>query len=606
MANNSLYFEYKMRSKLFNLLFNVFLGIAVYLGAELGRLQGIQNQPLSISVVWPSTGFSLAALLLFGVNAWPGIFFGNFVYNFSHLFVNSHEILIPLSSALLVSLGSLCQAFLGFFILRAFTTKGYFNTVKDIIIFLIPGGILTCMIASTVGVTALFFFYKTVTAENFFNTWLTFWIGDSMGVYIFTPLLVVWSISRKPSLEIGRYFWEGVSIVVGFAAVTFLSLSFPLAFLYIPLSVWTAYRFGMRGATLAIFLIAMVTIIRTSMGYGALYKYLMHDTILFLVIFLEIIVAITLIIAAFSNERAAALQQVQNYNIDLQQAVEMHMEQLKYMGNEIFIKKRLASLGLLTSGIAREIQIPLKRINIFIKDSINSLNELKILFALQKGAFEKDIASKFQNNLEVLENQISNIAKIETQVNRLAEIIEDQSVLTSPGLMKVKPVDIKTLLKNCLRKIMFEEAANDFPINLTEDYDKNAQMILALPEDLTHAFLYILNNSVLSMKKKKNLLGDNYIPQFRVMTNDRDDKIEVEIRDNGSGFTQQQQKTLFLSYTDNIPSKEGLGILEEKTRLPLIIAHDIITHIYHGEIKVSSKEGEYLKMTIHFPRENSS
>ncbi|HXF28889.1 MAG TPA: hypothetical protein VN457_03495, partial [Chlamydiales bacterium] len=74
---------------------NFFLAVIVFCNAEMGRQLGIQALPLHISVIWPATGFSLAALLLFGNQMWVGVFVGNFAYNFLHLFLTGTSFMSP-------------------------------------------------------------------------------------------------------------------------------------------------------------------------------------------------------------------------------------------------------------------------------------------------------------------------------------------------------------------------------------------------------------------------------------------------------------------------------------------------------------------------------
>ncbi len=130
----------KMQDALFRWLLNIFLALLIYVNCEIGRLLGDKSLPIAVSVVWPATGFSLAAILLFGFRTWPGIFLGNFIYNISHFYpMGSHiplqESINTILAASAVSMGSLTQAIVGGYIMQRFSTRGDFNTVKDIGIF---------------------------------------------------------------------------------------------------------------------------------------------------------------------------------------------------------------------------------------------------------------------------------------------------------------------------------------------------------------------------------------------------------------------------------------------------------------------------------------
>lgn len=604
----TLEYEERMKSPLFFSLVNLVLAFIIYYNAELGRLLGIQGLPLAISVVWPATGFSLASLLIFGINVWPGIFLGNFSYNMLHLYLNSYTYQKPFFTAFLISLGSLCQALLGNFIARRYCSSGYLYTVRDVFVFLLFAGLLTCLVSSTIGVISLYFFESMMTRAAFFYTWLTFWIGDSMGIFIFTPLLVVWSI-LKPIAELRKYIWEVVIMAAAFILVTYLTLvaNYPMLHLYIPLCMWAAYRFGMHGATVAVFLITLAVIMPASIGFGSYKEILVTSPLIILVSFIEIIVASSLIVAAIVNERELVWRQIQNHNVDLQHAFELREEEIKQKTDEIYVKEKLSSLGLLTSGIAKQVRVPLQRIGVFTKTTIDCLELIKKSFNSIKEQLNPELSSSLETYFGSMDNYLFNIAKYEAQAHRLASAIEEQSVLTSRTRILVKSININVLLNKCLVEATIEGTKRypDFAFTVIEKFDRNVKMILSLPEDLAHAFTHIINNAIDSMKEKKDKLGSSYSPMIEVGTVDLHDRLEIIIRDNGLGVHEKHLKDYFTSFLEEIDPEEAMHIAEENKRLGLTIAHDIIIHIYKGEILVNSKAGEYLQVTILLPKDTS-
>lgn len=281
---------------------NFLVAIIIYINAEAGRLLGLHELPLSISVVWPATGFALAAIILFGYGAWPGIFLGNFCYNALHLYLNGTSFFAPICTAALITLGSTLQAIFSGFIMRSFVAKDYFETVKSTVIFLIPAGILSCLIAPTIGVSALYF-YGALPRHLELHVWLTFWIGDTLGVYILTPILVVWS-AYKPKVSIKAYPWELFFMATAFVILSLISLTgnMPIAELFIPLVFWVAYRFRRHGVTIVLILFALMAIVPASVGHGSFVKNLVSDQLIVLVSFLEVVVATGLLIAALCEE----------------------------------------------------------------------------------------------------------------------------------------------------------------------------------------------------------------------------------------------------------------------------------------------------------------
>ncbi len=292
-------FSAKMQISTFRWYLNIILAGIIFCNAEAGRLLGIQTLPLHFSAVWPATGFSLAALLLFGSRAWPGVFVGNLLYNCVHLFLQHAGFIGPFVAALAISLGSLAQALLASAILRRYSSTGYFKTGKDVLLFLVWGGFLSCMIAPTVGVVT-FYLYGLLPAANVAVTWLTFWIGDVMGVYVIAPLLIVWAL-RKIAVSM-----DGQKLEIASMAFLYLFLSwlyyyvavYPAIYLFVPYAIWVSYRYGFRGATLALFFSSVTTIVITGFGHGSFVNVYPESALVALVMFLEIVLVTTALFMA--------------------------------------------------------------------------------------------------------------------------------------------------------------------------------------------------------------------------------------------------------------------------------------------------------------------
>lgn len=347
---NKARFEDMMQTATFRWVLNIFLAIIIFANCEVGRLIGSKGMPFAISVVWPATGFALAALLLFGYQALVGIFLGNFCYNFFHFSLSNQFFFEPFFAAIAISFGSLLQSFMSAFIMRRFSSVLYFGTVRDIFIFLIPAGILSCMIACSIDLTTLYF-YGLIPAELLFKGWLTFWVGDTLGLYILTPLLVVWA-TRKPQVLLSQYRVEACFMVLFFVIIGYLSLiqSYPVARLFIPFLFWVTYRFRMHGATLAIFIIVFVGIISASFSERSFVNAMVADQLINLVSFIEITVAVCLIFAAIINERDAALYLIKHDNEllyervtgDIKRAQELrkaHKQEFQKLNSELLISQ---------------------------------------------------------------------------------------------------------------------------------------------------------------------------------------------------------------------------------------------------------------------------
>ena len=141
---------------------------------------------------FPSAGLAVAAILLWGGRLLPGVFLGSFVLN---LWINLESGYPLLSIATLMALGiatgSLLQAAVGASLVRLYI--GFPNGLtdeKEIICFLTLAGPLACLVGATVGVAALLF-GGVITPDLFLFSWLTWWVGDVIGVVVMAPLLLI-------------------------------------------------------------------------------------------------------------------------------------------------------------------------------------------------------------------------------------------------------------------------------------------------------------------------------------------------------------------------------------------------------------------------------
>lgn len=209
------------------LLFRILIvGVGYYLTGALSLLLSLP--PGYATSFWPPAGISLAAILVFEVSVWPGILLGALAVNIIPQISNSTmswAIFIP---ALIPALGTTLQAVVGAKLIKRYV--GYPNLLNEensILKFLIFGGPVACTISATIAVTTLCWFGQIPWA-SFGFTWGTWWVGDSIGVMIIAPLLVV--LMSDPKDKFSR---KNLSILVP----SLLALAIAL-YIYVRVSHW--------------------------------------------------------------------------------------------------------------------------------------------------------------------------------------------------------------------------------------------------------------------------------------------------------------------------------------------------------------------------------
>ena len=170
------------------------LGIAAayYVTGRLGLLLAIP--PGYATPVWLPSGIALGAILIGGYRGWPGILLGSWLLNMALSFeaTNGMALLKGVALPTSIGLGAALQAVVGAYLVRR--VVGFPNPLsreRDIGAFLGLGGPVSCLTNATVGVTSLLIAGKIPWAAYFHNWW-TWWIGDTIGVLIVTPLLLSW------------------------------------------------------------------------------------------------------------------------------------------------------------------------------------------------------------------------------------------------------------------------------------------------------------------------------------------------------------------------------------------------------------------------------
>src|SRR5215472_1293883 len=222
----------------------------------------------SATAVWPPTGISLVAFLMFGYRVWPGIFLGALLVNLTT--AGSWPVCLGISA------GNTLEGMVGCYLLNKFAGgEDAFDSAKGVLAFVFLGAMLSTAVSATFGVTSLVLGGFAHWASSG-PIWLTWWLGDAVGDLVVAPLLILWS--AKPQLRWSRVRVLEVVLLLSYlfvaGLVTFeglvpsISRNYPLEFLCMPALIWAAFRFRPRRAQLAVVLLAAMTIHGTLRGLG--------------------------------------------------------------------------------------------------------------------------------------------------------------------------------------------------------------------------------------------------------------------------------------------------------------------------------------------------
>src|SRR5262249_28358800 len=150
----------------------------------------------SATAGWAPTGIALAALLVLGFEAWPGVALGAFLVNIT----TSGS---PGVSAG-IALGNTLEAVLGAWLVNRYAGgRRAFERSRDVFRMAALAGIGSTAVSATIGVSSLRL-GGPGTPRAFGTIWLTWWLGDAVGAIVFTPLVILWCTDPRWKPPQGR------------------------------------------------------------------------------------------------------------------------------------------------------------------------------------------------------------------------------------------------------------------------------------------------------------------------------------------------------------------------------------------------------------------
>jgi signal transduction histidine kinase len=239
--------------------------VIYFVGGKVGLM--LASLHASASPVWPCAGIALAAILLLGYRVWPAIFISAFLVNVTTA-GNA-------GTSFAIATGNTLEALAGAFLVNRFAdNKNVFDRPVGVFKFALAAAVST-IISPLFGVTSLALAGFADWA-NYGAIWLTWWLGDTTGELVFTPLVLLWGI--RPGLSWRKE--EAVEVCVlllllaALSAIVFggwLDIStknYPIGFICGPIVIWTAFRFTQRETATGVFILSVIAVWGTLRGFG--------------------------------------------------------------------------------------------------------------------------------------------------------------------------------------------------------------------------------------------------------------------------------------------------------------------------------------------------
>lgn len=262
---------------------------------------------------------------------------------------------------------------------------------------------------------------------------------------------------------------------------------------------------------------------------------------------------------------------------------------------QLVAQEKLASLGVLTAGIAHELKNPLNFVNNFADLSVGLVDELNDSMASYRDEMDPEADEELRETLQMLR---ANVEKIRDHGKRASQIIDGMLMHSRESRGNRELTDLRKLIMNAVA--LTKEGIRNRPVRLDVAIDvdcaERLEPVEIVSSDISRVLINVIGNALDALQQKKQSAGPAFEPRITVRVNDRDDHVEIRIRDNGTGIPQNILQDIWTPFFTTKPTGSGTG-------LGLSISYDIIVGAHRGTMHVESTAGEFAEFIVTIPRD---
>jgi signal transduction histidine kinase len=160
-----------------------------------------------------------------------------------------------------------------------------------------------------------------------------------------------------------------------------------------------------------------------------------------------------------------------------------------------------------------------------------------------------------------------------------------------------RPADINAIVEESLNLAYHGARAekSGFDITLQRELDPAAGIVDLYPQEITRVLLNLISNGFYAANKRKEIADGGFEPSLMATTKNLGSRVEIRIRDNGTGIPAEVKEKIFNPFFTTKPAGEGTG-------LGLSMSHDIVVKQHGGKIEVDTEPGQFTEFIITLPR----
>mgnify|MGYP001598806027 CR=1 FL=1 len=232
-------------------------------------------------------------------------------------------------------------------------------------------------------------------------------------------------------------------------------------------------------------------------------------------------------------------------------------EELKSLQNQLLQAEKMASIGLLASSLAHELDTPLTTISGYCELLSEEIKD---------------------------DNILGRIKTISEQISRCQKTIRNMLEFSRKSNLEKTQHNIRDLINNTLSVV--EHRLLIHKIKLHKNFDEQIPSLLVDENQIQQVILNLVNNAVDALPH-----GGDVFVETRV--NKETSSVEIIFEDNGIGIPVENQKHIFTPFFTTKETGKGTG-------LGLSICKNIITN-HNGKIELENRVGGGTRFIISLP-----
>ncbi|MEZ4851363.1 MAG: tetratricopeptide repeat protein [Bacteroidia bacterium] len=268
--------------------------------------------------------------------------------------------------------------------------------------------------------------------------------------------------------------------------------------------------------------------------------------------------------------------------------------QLRSTQEKLIQSEKMASLGLMTAGIAHELKNPLNFILNFSTGAKEIADEMKDLALAYKDTEDIAIFDEIMDLLNLMEASSTSVVENGRRANDIVSGMMEHT-RTSHGEWNEVAINPFIQDNTSLGYHGFLARGKDLDIQIEYDLSEELTMVNIQPRELARVIINLVSNACDALQAKAEKSEKEFIPRIKIGSFVKEGRLVVSVWDNGTGIPEEIISNIYNPFFTTKQSGSG------NTGLGLSISYDIIVKGHQGELQVNSQVDQFTEFLISIP-----